>query len=155
MQCCNAMSNFDNCQYIHCVCAEFATKHTKAPISLITRWKMEPDFGSWQTLHARYIALLLISRYQCLDPTNHNISRVHCIMFYIYLNASQYNTLFSFTLFSCLKWWFIFYISVSSFYIVLTLSIVSTNGHVLYLCRYCISYTAKDYWGEEGIHNLW
>ena len=24
-------------------------KHTKVPFSLTTRWKMEPDFGSWQT----------------------------------------------------------------------------------------------------------
>ena len=31
------------------LCAEFATKHTKAPLSLTTHWKMEPNFRSWQT----------------------------------------------------------------------------------------------------------
>ena len=43
------MSNFDSRQYIRCLLAEFAAKHTKAPLSLTTHWKIEPDFGSWQT----------------------------------------------------------------------------------------------------------
>ena len=46
---CNAMSNFDKCHYIHCLRAEFATKYAKALSSLTTRWKMEPDCGSWQS----------------------------------------------------------------------------------------------------------
>ena len=46
---CDATSNFDKCHYIRCLRAEFAAKHTKVPFSLTKRWKMEPDFGSWQT----------------------------------------------------------------------------------------------------------
>ena len=83
---CNATSNFDECQYIHCLRAEFDAKHTKAPLSLTTRWKMEPDFGSGQD--ARYIALPLISRYHCLDPTNHDISK-KC--FHLYSNIDMAN----------------------------------------------------------------
>ena len=48
-QFCNARSNFDKCHYISCLRAEFAAKHTKAPLSFITRWRMESDFGSWQS----------------------------------------------------------------------------------------------------------
>ena len=33
----------------------------------------------WLMTATRYIALPLISRYLCLDPTNHDISGVHCI----------------------------------------------------------------------------
>ena len=47
-QFCNATSDFDKCHYIPCLHAEFAVKHTKAPLSLTTNWKMEPDFGPWQ-----------------------------------------------------------------------------------------------------------
>ena len=46
---CIATSNFDKCHYIRCLRAEFAAKHPNVPLSLTTRWKMEPDFGSWQT----------------------------------------------------------------------------------------------------------
>ena len=37
--------------------------------------------GAWFGLMtvARYIALSLISRYHCLDPTNRDISGLHCI----------------------------------------------------------------------------
>ena len=48
-QFCNARSNFDECYYISCLRAEFAAKHTKAPLSFITRWRMESEFGSWQS----------------------------------------------------------------------------------------------------------
>ena len=48
-QFCNARSNFDKCHYISCIRAEFAAKHIKAPLSFITRWRMESDFGSWQS----------------------------------------------------------------------------------------------------------
>ena len=48
-QFCNARSNFDKCHYISCLRAEFAAKHTKAPLSFIMRWRMESDFGSWQS----------------------------------------------------------------------------------------------------------
>ena len=41
-------SNFDKCHYIRCLRAEFAAKHEKAPLPLTMRWKMEPDFCSWQ-----------------------------------------------------------------------------------------------------------
>ena len=34
----------------------------------------------WLMTDARYIALPLISRYHCLDPTNRDISGLHCIM---------------------------------------------------------------------------
>ena len=53
--------------------------------------------------------------------------------------------------------YFLYSTSVFPFYIdvVLALSIVSTNVLVLYLCRYCISPKAKNYWGEGGIHSLW
>ena len=44
-QFCNARSNFDKCHYINCLRAEFAAKHTKAPLSFIMRWRMESDFG--------------------------------------------------------------------------------------------------------------
>ena len=33
----------------------------------------------WLMTDARYIALPLISRYHCLDPTNRDISGLHCI----------------------------------------------------------------------------
>ena len=45
---CIATLNFDKC-HICCQHAEFATKHTSFPLLLTTRWKIEPDFGSWQT----------------------------------------------------------------------------------------------------------
>ena len=48
-QFCNARSNFDKFHHISCLCAEFAAKHTKAPLLFITRWRMESDFGSWQS----------------------------------------------------------------------------------------------------------
>ena len=37
----------------------------------------------WLMTDARYIALPLISRYHCLDPTNRDISGLHCITFYV------------------------------------------------------------------------
>ena len=74
---CNATSYFDKCHYIRCLHAGFAAKHTKAPLSLLTRWRMESDF--WLMTVALYIALPLTSRYHCLDPTNRDISRVHCV----------------------------------------------------------------------------
>ena len=46
---CTATSHFDKCHYIRCLRAEFAAKHVKAPLSLTTRWWMEPDFGSCQS----------------------------------------------------------------------------------------------------------
>ena len=46
---CTATSNFDKYHYIRCLRAEFTAKHGKAPLSLTTRWWMEPDLGSWQT----------------------------------------------------------------------------------------------------------
>ena len=49
MRLCNATSNFDKCLYIRCLRAEFGAKHTKTPLSLTTHWKMEPDFGPWQS----------------------------------------------------------------------------------------------------------
>ena len=63
----DATSNFDKCHYIRCLHAEFAAKQAKAPLSLVTRRKV-----------AQCIALSVISWYHCLDPTNHEISRVHC-----------------------------------------------------------------------------
>ena len=77
-QFCNATSNYDKLHYIRCLRAEFAAKHTNAPLSLRTRWKMEPGFGSWQSPDIS-CSIPLISRYHCLDPTNRDISRVHCI----------------------------------------------------------------------------
>ena len=50
-QFCNARSNFDKCNYIRCLRAEFSAKHIKAPLSFITRSRMEYDFGSWQSPH--------------------------------------------------------------------------------------------------------
>ena len=76
-QFCNARSNFDKCHYISYIHAEFAAKHTKVPLLFITRWRMESDFGSWQSPD---ISRSHLSRYHCLDPTNHDISRVHCIL---------------------------------------------------------------------------
>ena len=74
---CNATSNFDKCHDILCLRAEFAAKHTKAPSPLTTRWKTWPGF--WLMAVARYIALPLISRYLSMDPTNRDISGLHCI----------------------------------------------------------------------------
>ena len=73
---CNATSNFDKCHDILCLRAEFAAKHTKAPSQLTTRWKTWPGF--WLMAVARYIALPLISRYLSMDPTNRDISGLHC-----------------------------------------------------------------------------
>ena len=41
--------------------------------------------GAWFWLMSvtRYIALSLISQYHCLDPTNRDISRVHCIVSFV------------------------------------------------------------------------
>ena len=39
---------------------------------------MEDGAWFWPMRVARYIAHPLILRYHCLDPTNHDISRVHC-----------------------------------------------------------------------------
>ena len=73
---CNAMSNFDKCYYIRCLCAEFAAKHTKAPLSLTTHWKMEPDFGLWQSsvISCSHLYRGTIA----WTPTNHDILRGHC-----------------------------------------------------------------------------
>ena len=65
-----------------CLCAEFAAKHTKAPI--IAHNVLENGAWFWLMTDARYIVLPLISRYHCLDPTNHDISRVHCIYIFQY-----------------------------------------------------------------------
>ena len=46
---CNATSNFDKCHYIRYLRAGLGAKHAKTPLSLITRKKMEPDFGCWQS----------------------------------------------------------------------------------------------------------
>ena len=46
---CTATSNFDKCHDVRCLRAEFAAKHGKSPLSLTTRWWMEPDLGSWQS----------------------------------------------------------------------------------------------------------
>ena len=46
---CTATSHFDKCHHIRCLRTEFAAKHGKAPLSLTTRWWMEPDFGSCQS----------------------------------------------------------------------------------------------------------
>ena len=46
---CTATSTFDKWHDIHCLRAEFTAKHGKAPLSLTTRWWMEPDLGSWQS----------------------------------------------------------------------------------------------------------
>ena len=76
---CNATSNFDKCHDILCLRAEFAAKHTKAPSPLTTLWKTWPGF--WLMAVARYIALPLISRYLSMDPTNRDISGLHCIWY--------------------------------------------------------------------------
>ena len=34
---------------IRCLRADFTAKHGKSPLSLTTRWWMEPDLGSWQS----------------------------------------------------------------------------------------------------------
>ena len=67
MRFCNATSDFDKYHYIRCLHAEFATKHSKAPLSLTTRQKMKPDFCSWQSpiYHApTYIAVPLLGPHQ-------------------------------------------------------------------------------------------
>ena len=46
---CTATSTFDKWHDIRCLRAEFTAKHWKAPLSLTTRWWMEPDLGSWQS----------------------------------------------------------------------------------------------------------
>ena len=46
---CTATSTFDKWHDIRCLRAEFTAKHRKAPLSLTTRWWMEPDLGSWQS----------------------------------------------------------------------------------------------------------
>ena len=46
---CTATSTFDKWHDIRCLRAEFTAKHGKAPLSLTTRWWMEPDLGSWQS----------------------------------------------------------------------------------------------------------
>ena len=46
---CTATSTFDKWHDIRCLRAEFTAKHGKAPLSLKTRWWMEPDLGSWQS----------------------------------------------------------------------------------------------------------
>ena len=43
---------------------------------------------------ARYIALSLISRYHCLDPTNRDISGLHCIQTYPCDLCNNQNTLY-------------------------------------------------------------
>ena len=48
----------------------------KGPI--IAQNALENGAWFWLMTDARYIALPLISRYHCLDPTNRDISRVHC-----------------------------------------------------------------------------
>ena len=41
--------NFEKWHDICCLRAEFTAKHGKAPLTLTTRWWMEPDLGSWQS----------------------------------------------------------------------------------------------------------
>ena len=60
-----------------CLHAEFVATHAKPPLSLISRWNKEHDVRLLTA--ARYIALSLISRCHSLDPTNRDISGVHCI----------------------------------------------------------------------------
>ena len=76
MRFCNATSNFDKCHYIRWLCPEFAAKHAKSLI--IAHNALENGAWFWLMTVGRYIALPLISRYHCLDPTNRDISRVHC-----------------------------------------------------------------------------
>ena len=75
---CTATSTFDKWHDIRCLRAEFTAKHGKAPLSLTTRWWMEPDLGSWQSpdisrshLYRGTIAW---------TPTNRDISGLHCIV---------------------------------------------------------------------------
>ena len=63
--------------------------HTKAPSPLTTRWKTWPGF--WLMAVARYIALPLISRYLSMDPTNRDISGLHCTWFCYHLIAKPGN----------------------------------------------------------------
>ena len=46
---CTATSTFDKWHDIRCLRAEFTAKHGKDPLSLTTRWWMDPDLGSWQS----------------------------------------------------------------------------------------------------------
>ena len=46
--------------------------------TIITHNAMENGAWFWHMTDARYIALPLLSRYHCLEPTNRDISRVHC-----------------------------------------------------------------------------
>ena len=51
--------------------------NTQRPHHRSHRWKTLPGF--WLMAVARYIALPLISRYLSMDPTNRDISGLHCI----------------------------------------------------------------------------
>ena len=50
---------------------------------IIAHNALENGAWFWLVTDARYIALPLISRYHRLDPTNHDISRVHCSMTHV------------------------------------------------------------------------
>ena len=51
---------------------------------------MKPDFGSWQSPD---ISRSHLYRYHCLEPTNRNISRVHCIGIPIIMMRMSWNHL--------------------------------------------------------------
>ena len=74
---CNATSNLDKYNYIRCLRAESQAKYAKKPI--ITQNMLKYGTWFWLMTVAWYIALQLTPRYHCLDPTNRDMSRVHCI----------------------------------------------------------------------------
>ena len=74
---CTATLTFDKWHDIRCLRAEFTAKHEKSPIIAHNALVNGAWFGLMTV--ARYIALSLISWYHCLDPTNRDISGLHCI----------------------------------------------------------------------------
>ena len=61
------------------------TQRPRSPLT--TRWKTWPGF--WLMAVARYIALPLISRYLSMDPTNRDISGLHCNSLFFQDNAEN------------------------------------------------------------------
>ena len=91
---CTATSTFDKWHDIRCLRAVFTAKKTtwKSPIIAHNALVNGAWFGLMTV--ARYIALSLISRYHCLDPTNRYISGLHCIGSFIWHQKWLFYTMF-------------------------------------------------------------
>ena len=94
--------------YIVEIVVRYITTELRVPASGSQYYTYDSVWGItwawfWLMTDARYIVLPLISRYHCLDPTNCDISRVHCTH-YICIKASQvFITLYPLTVKKCIR----------------------------------------------------